>query len=129
MHNLFQENAELVIKQMQKHGVALVYDGKSVSWLNDYIARIRYEFPEDTIDQLVILFGSFLGECIRCNYGGEWKVIHGQWSIAFADELYVFPFFKVSKLFDSDHESILDFYQRIPLVMREEPVKDCSAVT
>jgi len=118
--NLFRENAELLIEQMQKHGVALIYNEKSVVWLNDHITHIKYEFPEDTIDKLVMIFGSFLGECIRFNHGGEWIVMHNQWSIGFTKEFYVFPFYKVSKHFDSDHESILEFYRRIPMVIRDK---------
>jgi hypothetical protein len=122
MHNLFRENSRLLIEQMQKHGVVLIYNEKSVSWLNDYITHIKYDFSEETIDKLVMIFGSFLGECMRLNYGGEWLVMHEQWSIGFTKEFYVFPFYKVSKHFDSDHESILEFYQRIPLVIQNKSI-------
>ena len=116
MEEAIRHNAELVIKQMKdRFGVTLSYDEESVAWLDDYIAGIRNVLSRDIRDNLIDVFGSFFGECIRHRYGGVWMQTENGWAILFDDNNAVFPFAKMSKHFDEEGESILGLYTSIPL--------------
>lgn len=120
MEEAIRHNAELVIKQMKdRFGVTLSYDEESVAWLDDYIAGIRNVLSRDIRDNLIDVFGSFFGECIRHRYGGVWMQTENGWAILFDDNNAVFPFAKMSKHFDEEGESILGLYTSIPLVFKE----------
>jgi hypothetical protein len=102
-------------------GVNLRYDRASVEWLSGYIERIRPHLNESSIDGLVSSIGSFLGECIIANYGGEWRESEGTWGVFFSesnDRNAAFPFNKVRKqLLYGMEDSILSFYDVIPVVL------------
>src|SRR5579871_2075820 len=101
--DMIQLNAKLVIDSTYKQfGVTLSYDAESVEWLDEYIERLRAQnYPDDDIDKLINVFGSYLGECIRHEYGGEWADEQGNWVIRFDAQNAAFPFSKVLKQFKS----------------------------
>ncbi len=112
-----QRNAELVIETMREQGVDLDYDQKSVEWLDGYIERQRQQNPnhESNIYGLSNTLGSFLGECIRRQFGGEWAQSEYGWAIAFDEKNACFPFNKVEKqLRNGAVDSIAGFYGSIP---------------
>ncbi|MDQ3753879.1 MAG: hypothetical protein M3371_04015 [Acidobacteriota bacterium] len=102
-------------------GVNLKYDRASVEWLSGYIERIRLNLDESSIDGLTNSIGSFLGECVIANYGGEWRESEGTWGIFFSgrnDRSAAFPFNKVRKqLLNGAEDSILSFYDVLPIVL------------
>lgn len=69
---------------------------------------------------LTTSIGSFLGECIIANYGGQWRESEGSWGVFFSernDRSAAFPFNKVRKqLLNGADDSILSFYDVIPIV-------------
>lgn len=101
-------------------GVNLKYDRASVEWLNGYIERVRLNLDEPSIDGLTNWIGSFLGECIIANYGGEWRESEGAWGVFYSernDRNAAFPFNKVRKqLLNGAQDSILSFYNVLPVV-------------
>lgn len=121
---IIQEQAERLINAMRDRGVSLSYDEKSVEWLDGYIEELRQSnLRPETREVLFKSFSSFLGECIRHEYGGQWKEIEGQWGIQLPDSDFIFsPFSKVKKqfVFGSEEESILSFYKIIP-ALRDNP--------
>lgn len=117
---MIQRNAELVIATArQQFSETLHYDQASVEWLDGYIERLRQQkYAEDDIDKLINVFGSFLGECVRHEYGGEWSDEQGNWIIRFDAKNAAFPFNKVLKQFKNGSkagDSIASFYANIPV--------------
>lgn len=87
----------------------------SVEWLEGYIERLRTseEFEAEAISTLVSVFGSFLGECLVANAGGEWRRLSDGWAVVFPNGDAAFPFSKVAKAFENGlagGDSILSFY-------------------
>ena len=97
--------------------VTLAYDEHSIDYLDGYIARNRDAIRERTGGQysgLVNAIGSFLGECIIANYGGQWRQSgKGAWGVYFENNSAAFPFAKVQKAFSegSEGDSIASFYR------------------
>jgi hypothetical protein len=110
------DNAEQVIKIMKTNlDVNLAYDEASVEWLDGYIERNRSTLAQHTIDALIEIFGSFLGECIRHKYGGKWVKRNGDYAVQFENTSAVFPLAKVEKQFKNGYmDSILGLYTLLP---------------
>lgn len=117
MENI-RRNADLVVKVFaENNNVSLDYDEDSIEWLDGYIERNRENFDEATINRLVSVLGSFLGECVKRNFGGEWAQTENGLAIVFSDGNGVFPFSKIEKHFRNGNEdSIFSFYQTIPII-------------
>jgi hypothetical protein len=101
------------------HNINLVYDEKSVEFLDNFINESGAKYNEKQKEKLIDFLGSFLGECIRRNYGGRWEIINNDSAVRFDEKNAVFPFNKIKKQFENGAEdSILSFYQVIPLVFK-----------
>ncbi len=113
-----RKNAELVIKVIgENNNVELGFDSESVEWLDGFIERQRTRADDETIKSLTSVLGSFLGECIRENYGGEWRQTENGLAVEFDGGNAVFPFNKTEKQFcNGSDDSVFSFYQTIPLV-------------
>ena len=114
---LIKKNAELVIGQLGPlSGIEFGLNRASVEWVEGFIERqrTREDFDPEAGSSLESVLGSFLGECIIANAGGEWQSsdLYG-WGIAFSADDWAFPFAKVEKAFRNGVEggdSILSFY-------------------
>lgn len=103
----------------QVSGSDFGYDAQSVAWLDGYIERqrVRADITPQTIDGLVNVFGSYLGECIIACYGGYWEEENGQWRVSFDRDNAANPFAKVRKQFQNGSEdSIKSFFEVIPVL-------------
>lgn len=102
-------------------GVHLRYDRASVERLDGYIGRVRLTLDESSVDGLTNSVGSFLGECIIANYGGEWREAEGPWGVFFSgrnDRSAAFPLNKVRKhILNGEGDSMLSFYDVLPVVL------------
>ena len=114
---------KLVSTLSERLGVQLRYDRASVEWVDGYIERVRLNLDESSIVGLTTSIGSFLGECVIANYGGQWRESEGSWGVFFSDSndrSAAFPFNKVRKqLLNGAEDSILSFYDVIPIVFDE----------
>jgi hypothetical protein len=114
-------NAEVALKIAQQRDPAITYGDSGAAWLDGYIERLRLEsFTEQGIERLVTVLGSFLGECIRQNYGGTWAYHNGVLAVVFSRNDNVYPFVKTRKQWTSGRaggESVLSLYRTLPLVM------------
>ena len=115
-----KQNAEHTIKMFERsHNMTLNYDEKSIKFVDDFINQSGYKFDDKQKEQLINFLGSFLGECIRQNYGGNWELANAEPAVKFDEKNAVFPFNKIRKQFENGQEdSILSFYQVIPLVFK-----------
>jgi len=110
-------NAELVRKvAAEQLNTEVQYDEAGVRWLDKYIDGQRKNASADVKAKLPNTLGSFLGECIRKTYGGQWveDPAHG-WQVKINDGVSVFPFNKVVKhLATEDGDSVLGLFTAIP---------------
>ena len=111
-------NATLVVDTFAKNNdVELDYDENSIEWLDGYIERNRENWDEEMSERLSSVLGSFLGECIRRNFGGEWMVTENGLGIAFDGGNVAFPFNKIRKhMQNGSDDSIAGFYRTIPVI-------------
>jgi hypothetical protein len=120
-------NAEVFRKVARENiGVELSYDEASVKWLDGYIDRQRVAQTEEVKKKLPNTLGSFLGECIRHTYGGEWcfDERHG-WCVKINEKISVFPFAKVQKqLAGEDGESVFGLFNAIAPLLAMPPQPD-----
>ena len=104
----------------------LKYDSESVKFIEGFIERNKGDLDKEQAKGLINSLGSFLGQCIIENYGGQWHLDHeaGAVAIAFDDKNKAFPFAKVSKQFENGLEdSIYSFYMIIPTVFKLDKKK------
>lgn len=114
-----RQNAEVVVKHFASQlDVELGYNSDSVKWLDGYIERNRKEMRQETRDKLINIFGSFLGECIKSEFGGNWTFSENGFGIEFPTKTMAFPFNKVEKQFlNGSEDSIYSFFTAIPFII------------
>ncbi|KRB93889.1 hypothetical protein ASE26_27380 [Duganella sp. Root198D2] len=116
MEDRIKANAELVRRvALENMHVEVAYDLDGVRWLDGFIDRQRGEATDEVKRQLATTLGSYLGECIRHTYGGEWiQDPEYGWSVRINGGFSVFPFNKVQKqLADDEGESVLSLFTTI----------------
>ena len=99
----------------------LKYDATSVKFIEGFIERNKSSITKEESKGLINSLGSFLGQCIIENYGGQWQLDNdtGSVAIVFDDNNKAYPFAKVSKQFDNGLEdSVYSFYNVIPTVFK-----------
>ena len=117
MEQQIYEYAARVLKIIQSElGADIGYDINGVQWLDKVINGQYVTVPDEHNANFVNQWGSYLGECIRQNYGGSWvEDSEYGWSVKFSDGNNAFPFGKVEKhLYLGKEESVLSFYTAIP---------------
>ncbi len=116
MEDVIKENAELVRKvALETMNTKVAYDLDGVRWLEGFIDRQRGEATEEVKRKLCTTLGSYLGECIRHTYGGEWiQDPEYGWAVRIQGGLSVFPFNKIQKQLGGDEgESVLSLFTAI----------------
>jgi hypothetical protein len=123
MHANIVANAELVRKTARDQlGVEVGFDEAGVRWLDGFINRQRLGGTEALKAKLPNTLGSFLGECVRHTYGGEWQQHEAGWVVKVSVRLSVFPFNKVHKqLANEDGDSVLGLFTAIPSLLAGVP--------
>jgi len=123
MHTNIIANAELVRKTAgDQLGVAVGFDEAGVRWLDGFINGQRLAATEEVKAKLPNTLGSFLGECVRHTYGGEWQQHENGWVVKVNDRLSVFPINKVQKqLANEDGDSVLGLFTAIPSLLAGVP--------
>lgn len=119
-------NTDLVVAQLGPHsGIAFGLNAESVAYVEGFIERqrVRADLSSGSIDRLISVLGSFLGECIIASYGGEWREHEGHWAVRFGNGMLAFPFAKVEKQFangTAGGDGISGFYRIIPYLLNEQ---------
>ena len=103
-----------ILRDMAKKvfGVKLDYSAKSIPKLDDIIKEGWPKKPPVMLDNMVTVFGSYLGEAIRRIHGGEWSFSdeHGLHLDVGGLDIKIFPFAKVQKRFLNGEEDSIGFY-------------------
>lgn len=112
-----RNRGQLVIKELGPiSGITFGFNKESVRWVEGYIERCRNAGEkEGDFDGLINSLGSFLGECIVKNAGGEWRWFEEQQTIGVVLPTGdgVFPFAKTRKQFAKGlrgGDSVYSFY-------------------
>ena len=72
MKDNIKANAALMVETIKEvSGVTLDYDQNSIAWAEGYIERQRTRLDAKSKESLISVIGSFLGECIKKEHGGE----------------------------------------------------------
>jgi hypothetical protein len=124
MESHIRSNAELVRSVARDTlGVSVDYDEAGVRWLDQYIDGQRQAASQELKERLPSTLGSYLGECVRLTYGGEWVQDPEQgWSVKINEKLSVYPFNKVRKqLANAEGESVLGFFTAIAALRDGRP--------
>ena len=118
MEEKLHANAELVrTVAKERLGVDVGYDEAGVRWLDGYISRQHESASDELKAKLVNTLGSFLGECVRHTYGGQWtsEAQSGYWLVQLSPGNCLYPFSKVHKqLQNGADDSVLLFFTAIP---------------
>jgi len=128
----FKRLARLVIDTFPSEaGLILRYDEQSMEYLDGYISRNRaaIQKTDGQYQGAVNMIGSFLGEAVIANFGGQWKQSEtGAWGVYFDDKNAVFPFVKVAKAFgpEGEFDSIASFYSLSKLLQEGKLGEDGS---
>ena len=108
----FRQYAQIHIDTTkQSFDVDLDFDEKSILELDNLIQKAWPDQPPIQIDNVILLFGSFLGEAIIKTLGGEWVNTEQGWGIKIGDAtLMVFTKIK-KRLLNGMEDSISYYYQ------------------
>jgi hypothetical protein len=107
-----------------KNQLSLAYDAKSIKYIEEFIERQRHNFDSEQVKGLVNSIGSFIGQCIIKNYGGQWQIDDDTKAVCVAldEKNKIFPFAKTAKQFENGIEdSVYSFYVIIPTVFKLPP--------
>jgi hypothetical protein len=110
----FKQYAQIHIDTTkQAFGVELDFDEKSIIELDNLIQKAWPDQPPVQIDNVILLFGSFLGEAIIKTIGGQWVETEQGWGIKIGDStLMVFTKIK-KRLLNGMEDSISYYYQSV----------------
>jgi len=120
----FQQYAQIHIDTArQSFSVDLKYDEESILKLDDMIQSAWPEKPPVQIDNVILLFGSFLGEAIRHTLGGEWVKKEQGWGIKIGDATLM-VFTKIKKRLLNGMENSISYYYQSTKGMLKNSFKD-----
>ncbi|WP_426171422.1 hypothetical protein [Pseudoduganella sp. R-34] len=115
-------NAEFVESVINKAlGKKAGYSMEGVTWLDDFLQRQHEQGDKSYVDRVVSVYGSYLGECITRNVGGQWVELDGTHAIAFDETNGTFPFNKVHKHLKNGREggdSVLGYYDSVSVLFQ-----------
>jgi len=115
--SMIRRNAALAIATVKKElGVDVDFDAKSVTQVEEYLLAHRTGLNPQKRQQMVGMFGAFLGETVIAVCGGAWvKSDKRGWGVRTPGGITAYPFTKVAKLLDNGpFDSIVSFLAGIP---------------
>ncbi|XPF94892.1 hypothetical protein ACM9HF_02450 [Colwellia sp. RE-S-Sl-9] len=106
----------------EQYDFELGYNIESIEVLDNFINTVRDQADDDSKDKLVSLIGTFLGEALISNLGGNWAYYpEGDMGINLKEGVMASPHAKAEKhLYNGDGDSILFFYKFISKKISDE---------
>ena len=98
------------------------YSIEGVTWLDAFIQYQHEHGDKSLYDQIVSAYGSYLGECIVQNVGGQWAQINDSEAVAFDKNNATFPFSKIRKHLVNGSEagdSVLGYYNSVKVLFQK----------
>ena len=108
-------NSDLVRSRFgQLAKVDLACDAEGVCWLSTYIDEKHDAWSPDMVNNLVDTLGSYFGECLRKEFGGQWYKIDGHVELRINNDRSCYPFELLRKhIENSPSDSILDSFESL----------------
>ncbi len=108
-------NSDLVRSRFgQLAKVDLACNAEGICWLSTYIDEKHNTWSPDTINNLVDTLGSYFGECLRKEFGGQWYKTDGHVELRINVDQSCYPFELLRKhIENSPADSILDSFDSI----------------
>ncbi|HEV2692650.1 MAG TPA: hypothetical protein VG347_07105 [Verrucomicrobiae bacterium] len=119
-----EKNCELA---RDLNGVVLDYTAESIPRLDDLIAENWPDKPPTLLENMVLAYGSYLGETIRTLHGGDWCHSEEMGFHLDIEGLKIFPFAKVRRRFINGKEDSLGFFYQFvwtELSKRQNPFEE-----
>jgi hypothetical protein len=111
-----RRNADILREGMKKSfGVSLGFDRTSLDRLDGLIDEgWDGELPE-MLDEVVEVFGSFIGEAIIADRGGNWMCDdeRDEFCVSLPEGFVLMPFTKVRKRFENGRSDSISFFVRV----------------
>lgn len=114
-----QANAEMIVSTFASEmQVELTFDRRGVTWLDNYILRVRERFAPEERESLVSALGAFLGEALLRKYGGQWVEHQGTWGVQLDGRPWISPFHAIDERFEAHRatDSIANLFHGGPLL-------------
>ncbi|HOX97082.1 MAG TPA: hypothetical protein PL066_01850 [bacterium] len=110
--NQFKQYSQIYIDTTkQSFGIELNYDEESILKLDNIIQESWPDKPPIQIDNVIVLFGSFLGEAIKQTLGGEWVETEQGLGIKIGDAT-IMVFTKIKKRLLNGMEDSISYYYK-----------------
>jgi hypothetical protein len=114
--------AEFAKAAKDQYGIELQCDRAGAEWLDSFIHSRSTTLNPSTQAGLIKLLGSFLGECITREYGGQWIVDNGRHCVRLGADGLVDPFWMVeSSLKYRSTYDVSVLFAAIPEIARVRP--------
>ncbi len=111
--------AEAVHAAHEQFGFTLDYSDHSIESLETILANLHISEDKEAVEQAVKQWGSYLGEVVRRNFGGEWELLQPPGRAAAVPTLVIagsqlYPLMKVfRRLTMGEPENVWKFYEKI----------------
>ncbi len=116
MHDFKLQSSEFIKLTYQVFQIKLKYTQDDIHKI-DYLIELNWpkSIPTD-LEDMVLLFGSYFGECTRKNLGGDWeyKKDDGWCLVNINSKETIYPFSTIRKRFvNGMQDSISNFYDTL----------------
>ncbi len=93
----------------------LDFSAKSIPALDEMIKTAWPGEPPNNLDEIILGFGSYLGESIRTIHGGEWRYApaDGVYLDVASKGIKIFPFMKIHERFVNGENDSLAYYYAV----------------
>jgi len=101
----------------QKFGKKPDYSDQFVAEVEDVMNLLHIDLPtskppEDVVQDMATIFGSYLGETFRRNQGGQWGISNGIPALRTPQGIECYPWMRAWKrLTNGDEDNVLHWYQ------------------
>lgn len=68
------DQVEWLAEEAEKHNIKLTYSPNTPELLETLFNLLSAGMDEDDTASLIVIFGRYLGEFVRLNYGGQWTL-------------------------------------------------------
>lgn len=95
----------------------LAFDADTVAFLSDTIDELREQEDEEQLEAIVVAAGLFVGECLRREFGGTWRVEDDSFVLRVADLVDCHPVDQAMQQATEEEGEGLDLYYRVMRVL------------
>jgi hypothetical protein len=73
--SIMEEQLNWLISMAESHGYVFAYSPKEFEDIECLFDEMKDRISDNEINRLSVVFGRYLGEIVRRNYGGEWLMV------------------------------------------------------